>query len=104
MCCLIVTGCTTLPRRALQTSSNLARTPQDQPLEEPSDTKLIDINHATQSELERLPGIGAGYAARIIEHRARYGKFRRKEQLLIVPGIGEKRFRKIEKFIMVSDE
>jgi len=101
MCCVIVTGCTTLPRRALQTNSNPVRTTQGQPLEQTSDAKLIDINHATQSELERLPGIGAGYAARIIEHRARYGKFRRKEQLLIVPGIGEKRFREIEKFIEV---
>ena len=30
---------------------------------------LIDINHATQSELEELPGIGPALAGRIIEYR-----------------------------------
>lgn len=101
---MIVAGCTTLPRRASQTAPIQHQPPPGQSLAQTPEANLIDINRATQSELERLPGIGAGYAARIVEHRARHGKFRRKEQLLVVPGIGENRYREIEKFIRVSDE
>lgn len=104
LCCVIVTACITLPRRTSQTSTNAAQTTPIQLFEPIPVTKIIDINYATVSELERLPGIGAGYAARIIEHRTRYGKFSRKEDLLIVPGIGEKRFHEIERFIKVGDE
>lgn len=61
---------------------------------------LIDINTATAAELEGLPGIGAGFAARIVDHRARYGAFRRKEHLLIVRGMGERRYEAIESLIV----
>ena len=60
---------------------------------------LIDINTASSAELEKLPGIGRGLAARIIEHRERYGRFRRAEHLIMVRGIGERRFRKMRAFI-----
>ncbi|HYO62725.1 MAG TPA: helix-hairpin-helix domain-containing protein [Pyrinomonadaceae bacterium] len=54
---------------------------------------LVNLNTATARELERLPGIGPGLAARVVEHRTRYGPFRRAEHLLAVRGIGERRFR-----------
>lgn len=55
----------------------------------------VNLNTATREELERLPGIGAALASRIIEHRERYGRFRRPEHLLIVRGISERRFREL---------
>jgi competence protein ComEA len=45
--------------------------------------------------LEKLPGIGQALAARIVEHRQRYGRFRRIEHLLAVRGISERRFRAV---------
>ena len=53
----------------------------------------VNVNAATARELERLPGVGPALAARIVEHRARYGPFRRVEHLLAVRGISERRFR-----------
>ena len=49
----------------------------------------IDINRATATELEELPGVGPVLAKRIAEHRAAHGPFETVEDLLDVPGIGE---------------
>lgn len=50
----------------------------------------IDINRASATELEALPGIGPALAARIIAQREGSGPFRQASDLLAVPGIGEK--------------
>lgn len=63
---------------------------------------LININTATASELEQLPGIGARTASRIIEQRERYGRFRRAEHLLVVRGISDRRFRELRALITVE--
>ena len=60
---------------------------------------LININRASAEELERLPGIGRALAARIISHREQYGSFRRPEHLIMVRGIGDRRFRRLRPFI-----
>ena len=62
-------------------------------------TKRLNINIATAEELERLPGIGAIMAARIIEHRQTYGPFRRAEHLIVVRGLSERRFRVISPLV-----
>jgi competence protein ComEA len=51
--------------------------------------RLVDLNRASASELESLPGIGPATSAAIIEHRERNGPFARVEDLLAVRGIGE---------------
>lgn len=50
---------------------------------------LIDVNRATASELEHLPGVGPATAASIIDHRERHGPFERVDDLLSVRGIGD---------------
>lgn len=50
--------------------------------------QLLDLNRATAAELESLPGIGPVLASRIIEHRARIGRFRDLTELDAVSGIG----------------
>jgi comEA protein len=56
---------------------------------------VINLNTATQAELETLPGIGARVAARIIEYREKKGPFKKIEELMNVQGIGEKSFLKL---------
>jgi len=53
---------------------------------------LVNLNLATQAQLEALPGIGPQLAAAIISERARRGSFRSVNELRDVRGIGEKRF------------
>jgi competence ComEA-like helix-hairpin-helix protein len=62
----------------------------------------ININTASADELEQLPGIGKGLAQRIIEHRERFGPFRRPEHLIVVRGISDKRFRTLQDVITVE--
>jgi len=51
---------------------------------------LIDLNNADQAALETLPRIGPALAQRIIEWRDTNGRFQSVDDLLAVPGIGEK--------------
>ena len=53
---------------------------------------LVNLNSATQPELEALPGIGPTLAEAIIAERERRGGFRSVNELRDVRGIGEKRF------------
>lgn len=58
-------------------------------------TRLIDLNRATAEELQAIPGIGPVIAQRIVAYRDERGPFRRPEQLMEVPGVGEKTFERI---------
>jgi competence protein ComEA len=49
----------------------------------------IDVNTASASQLEALPGVGPVLAERIVAHRTEHGPFLSVEDLLDVPGIGE---------------
>jgi competence protein ComEA len=62
----------------------------------------ININTASARELEGLPGIGKALASRIVEHREKYGPFRRAEHLIIVRGMSDKRFRAMQDLVTVE--
>lgn len=62
----------------------------------------ININKATETELETLPGIGASLASRIIEYREQNGKFSSIEDIKNVSGIGESKYNNIKDFICVK--
>ncbi|MER3454086.1 MAG: hypothetical protein C4318_02860 [Acidimicrobiia bacterium] len=49
----------------------------------------ININKASASELEKLPGIGPALAERIVADRKRNGPFQKAQDLARVPGIGD---------------
>lgn len=85
-------SCVKLSRRAaaISAQTSTAAVPANS-----SSRAFIDINTATRAELEKLPGIGEALAARIVEHREKYGRFRRVEHLLLVRGISERRYRAI---------
>ncbi|MDB4949334.1 MAG: competence protein ComEA helix-hairpin-helix repeat protein [Gemmatimonadetes bacterium] len=48
----------------------------------------VDLNRATATELEALPGVGRALAARIVDWRSKNGGFATVEDLAKVPGIG----------------
>lgn len=62
----------------------------------------VNINTATQEELEKLPGIGASIATRIIDYRNQNGKFKNIEDIKNVTGIGDSKFAKIKDLIITK--
>ena len=62
----------------------------------------LDINLATAEELDLLPDIGAARAKAIVDYREEFGPFTCTEELMNVPGIGEKIFAKIRDLICVG--
>ena len=64
-------------------------------------TSKVNINSATQTELESLPGIGPSTALKIINYRKEKGKFNKIEDIKNVNGIGESKFNKIKEFIKI---
>lgn len=65
--------------------------------------KPVNLNTATQEELESLPGIGEVLALRILEYRTAFGPFMTTEQIMEVEGIGEKRFEALKEWITVEE-
>lgn len=63
---------------------------------------LININSATQTELETIPGIGPSTALKIIEYRNENGKFYTIEDIKNVNGIGDSKFENIKNYITIK--
>lgn len=62
----------------------------------------VNINTATQSELETLNGIGPSIADKIIKYREKNGKFKKVEDLKNVSGIGESKFEGVKDEVCVK--
>jgi competence protein ComEA len=65
-------------------------------------TDLIDLNIASQAELESLPGIGPTTALKIIEYREQNGPFLATEDIINVSGIGPGTYERIKDLITVT--
>lgn len=62
----------------------------------------VNLNTASASQLEGLPGIGKAMAERIVEYRQKNGSFKKAEDLMNVRGIGEKNFLKLKALVTVG--
>lgn len=56
------------------------------------DIPLVDLNAADSADLDALPGIGAWFVAKILEHRKALGGFSYKEQLMDIWNFGTDRY------------
>ncbi|HAB54137.1 MAG: hypothetical protein A2315_03080 [Ignavibacteria bacterium RIFOXYB2_FULL_35_12] len=63
--------------------------------------KSVNLNEASIEQLSMLPGIGIKTAERILAYRKASGGFSSIDELLEVKGIGESKFDKIKKYIIV---
>jgi competence protein ComEA len=63
---------------------------------------LIEVNGATQEELEKIPGVGTFYAKNILRYRDRLGGFVRKEQLLEVWKMEETKYAEIIPYMSID--
>jgi competence protein ComEA len=96
-------------KQADQSSVNLARLVTDgeqitvlaRGAGAPADPKssTIDLNSASEQDLESLPGVGPTLAARIVDYRTANGKFTKVDDLLKVGGIGDKLFGRLRNMV-----
>lgn len=63
---------------------------------------IVNLNTASVAQLQTLPGVGRRTAERIIEYRDKNGGFKKIEELMNVPGVGEKSFLRIRSLLTVT--
>jgi competence protein ComEA len=63
---------------------------------------VVNLNTATQEQLETLNGVGPAKAQAIIEYRKKNGNFKTVDDLNNVPGIGDKTLAKLKPELTVS--
>jgi competence protein ComEA len=66
------------------------------------DVAKIDINRASAEELTQLKGVGPSHAAGIVAFREKNGPSKKPEDLMQVPRIGQKTFKKNKDLIVVG--
>ena len=64
-------------------------------------TEPININTASASDFDKLPGIGASKAEAIVQYREKNGPFEKIEDLKEISGIGDALFEKIKDYITI---
>ena len=92
----IVTGKSTDITNTTSVNTNLSTNKKSK-----TDIEKINLNKATQTELETLPGIGPSTAEKIIAYRKENGNFKNIEDIMNVNGIGESKYNKIKDLISV---
>lgn len=67
----------------------------------PVNSTKINLNYASQEEIEQLNGIGPSKAQAIIQYREENGLFQTIDEVLNVPGIGEKTLENMKESIQL---
>lgn len=85
----------TVPRTIMGEANDY---PADIPVK---DDMPVNLNTATQAELEQIPGIGPVKAKAIIDHINANGPIKNSEDILSIKGIGPATLKKIEEFTII---
>ena len=64
-------------------------------------TSVVDLNAATVTDLDALPGVGPVMAARILDWRTAHGRFTSVDELRQVSGIGARTFERLRSHVRV---
>lgn len=91
-----------VPAVQVDKSSDIESEPTSQAKGTDRSIQLVNINSASQAELETLSGIGPVKAKSIVQFRLENGPFKEVEELLSVAGIGPVTFEKIRRYITVG--
>lgn len=62
---------------------------------------VVNINEGSKEDLDRLPGVGAKAAERVLAYRQKQ-PFQRIEELVRVKGFGKKKFEKLKPFLTIN--
>ncbi len=65
-------------------------------------TQPINLNTASSTQLQLVPGIGPATAEKILQMRKFYGAFKSVNDLMAIRGIGPKRLEKMRKYLTVN--
>jgi|SRR6187455_1359906 len=80
----------------------LALSAQPQQSSAPAAAPALNLNTATQADLEKLPGVGPATAKQILDYRQKNNGFKKVEELMNIKGIGEKSFLKLKPLVTVA--
>jgi len=85
-------------------AATLTPAPSDPPSDNPATlaARRLDLNAATQAELELLPGIGPASAKAIVDFRKHTGGFKSLDDLDKVPGIGPKTLDRVRPYLRLG--
>ena len=87
-----------LPRRGEPVPAQLT-SPSDVSGDAADESRPLDLNTATQQQLDELPGVGPATAAAILAERKSRGRFASVEDLLDVRGIGTAKLEEIRSLV-----
>jgi competence protein ComEA len=62
----------------------------------------VNLNKASAEELRTLPGIGDVLAQKLVEYRQRHGGFRRPQEIIVIEGFSEKKYRALADLVCVE--
>ncbi len=86
----------------LNETNYVSSLPGENIIEVENESNIININTASQTELETLPGIGPSTALKIINYRNENGNFQKIDDIMNVTGIGEAKFNSLKDYISVK--
>ena len=90
-----------IPKKGEEVENN-ASTASIAPASTSSQSTKVNINKASQTELETIPGVGPSTALKIIHYRTENGKFTTIEDIKNVSGIGDAKYENMKNYICVK--